>query len=70
MSWTDQDPPAKNVLFSGYILHRGDHVHIEIDKLDDGIYRATAGNLFGSQEIGRHRDIEVVLWTIQKAGGK
>jgi len=66
MSWTDQDPPAENVLLTAYILHRGDHVHVEIDKLADGTYRATGGNLFGSQEITRHRNIEMVLYAIQK----
>lgn len=66
MSWTDQDPPADNVLLQASLTHRNQHVRFEIDKLADGTYRATAGNLFGSQEITRHRNIEMVLHAIQQ----
>jgi hypothetical protein len=73
ISWTDQKPPAGDVLLSARITtyrpgynHRDKAIHFEIDKLEDGTYRATVGNLFGSQEVIRHRSLEAVLRAIDR----
>jgi hypothetical protein len=53
MVWRDQDPPAADVLldvnlpFSGC----GSPAYLELDKLPDGLYRATVGTLCEYQEL-------------------
>jgi hypothetical protein len=69
MAWTDQSPPATDILLSAHFsTSDGRRVWIEVDKLERK-YRATAGNLFGSQEITRNRDLESVLRTIWELCG-
>lgn len=64
MTWNDQTPPAAEVLLAvalpdtGYVL--------EVDELPHafagaGRYRATCGNLFGSEELMRHHDLRTVV---------
>ncbi len=59
MSWTDQVPEATDVIASFSAPRPASSV--EIDKLPDGMYRATAGNLFGSQELTRNTNLEALL---------
>lgn len=61
MSWTDQDPPATDVILQ--FRHEAG-CYIEIDKLPGG-YRATAGNLFGSREIAQHTSLDALLREVQ-----
>jgi hypothetical protein len=63
MPWSDQNPPATDV-----ILHLlvpcsggGSPAKLEIDKLADGLYRATVGTLFEHQEICRTPDLEALV---------
>jgi hypothetical protein len=62
MPWPVQVPPATDV-----ILHLnvpcagGSPAYLEIDKLPDGIYRATIGTLFEHQEICRTGDLEALI---------
>ena len=66
MSWTDQNPQATDVLLAGHITtgKTGRRVHFEIDRFETfggSVYRATVGNLFGSEEVVRHRNLCHVL---------
>jgi hypothetical protein len=62
MSWPDQVPPATDV-----ILHlnvpcaAASPARLEIDKLPDGLYRATVDTLFEHQEICRTADLEALI---------
>jgi hypothetical protein len=53
MAWSDQDTPATDVLlhvnvpFSG----GGSPAYLELDKLPDGLYRATVWTLFEYQKL-------------------
>src|SRR6266511_6059682 len=60
MAWTEQDPPATDVLLHLVVpcSGGGSPAYLEIDKLPDGRYRATVGTLFEHQEICRTRDLE------------
>jgi hypothetical protein len=63
--WTDQLPEPTDIL----IVTRAPgskSVFVEIDRLSDGTYRATAGDLFGSKEITRDSDLETVLRKVGK----
>lgn len=64
MGWNDQNPLPTDVICTVSAPTRG--TQIEIDKLPDGMYRATAGNLFQSQEIGRSRELEPLLRKMNK----
>jgi hypothetical protein len=63
MSWTDQTPEATDVLLQGkaFFEPRGEYVNFEIDRLPDGRFRATVGNLFGSEEVHRDGDLDQCL---------
>ena len=63
MTWVDQSPPATDVLIDGIgmKLANGVSAHIEIDKLPQGDYRRTVGNLFWSREIMVSASLEDVL---------
>lgn len=61
MSWNDQDPQAIDVVLSGWLLIGGEKTHFEIDRLSNGIYRATVGNLFGSHEIAQGANLDRVI---------
>lgn len=67
MTWTDQDPPADNVIMQGvvYINNDRDEAHFEIDKIGDR-YRYTIGNLFGSTDVGQDTDLERLITTVSK----
>jgi hypothetical protein len=74
MSWTDQDPPANDVLLQGNVYtSSGRRLSFEIDRfvapgLDRTLYRATVGNLFCSEEVARHHKLEDVLrWLMLKS---
>jgi hypothetical protein len=58
MPWSDQDPPATDVLLQLNVpcSGGGTPARLEIDKLSDG--RATVGTLFEHQEICRTDDLE------------
>jgi hypothetical protein len=71
--WTDQNPPATNVL----IQASKDRLHLMIDQLEDGAIRVTAGDLFGSKELCCGDDLVAILkasnallWAENKAGEK
>jgi hypothetical protein len=55
MAWRDQDPPATDVLldFTVPFSGGGTPAYLEIDKLPEGLYRATVGTLFEYQELCR-----------------
>jgi hypothetical protein len=55
MVWSEQDPPATDVLLHVNVpcSGGGSPAYLEIDKLPDGTYRATVGTLFEHQEICR-----------------
>lgn len=64
MAWTDQEPPCTDevIIFciSGARL-------VSIDKIADGTtYRATIGNLWKHQELGRNTDLEALLRHVHK----
>jgi hypothetical protein len=62
MPWPDQDPPAIDVLLHLNVPCAGPTpARLEIDKLPDGLYRATVGTLFEHQEITRTRDLEALI---------
>jgi hypothetical protein len=71
MPWTDQKPEATDILISfSIVTAKGKVAHIEVDRIIntnenettwDHIYRATEGNLFGSGELVRHKDLDHVL---------
>lgn len=62
MSWPDQDPPATDVLLHLNVpCAGGTPAYLEIDKLLDGLYRATVGTLFEHQEICRTGDLESLI---------
>ncbi len=63
MPWQDQNPPAEDVVLALRMperpyLRAGT---VEVDRLPDGDYRVTSGNLFGSEEIGRGDDLEAIM---------
>jgi hypothetical protein len=60
MAWRDQDPPATDVLLDFIVPFSGGGTpaYLEIDKLPEGIYRATVGTLFEYQELCRTGDLE------------
>lgn len=69
MPWSDQQPePTDIVISSIHITVKGEGlpVYVEIDKLPDGSFRATGGNLFGSMEIARNNDLETLLRQVAK----
>ena len=55
MVWRDQDPPAVDVLldFTVPFSGGGSPAYLEIDKLPEGLYRATVGTLFEYQKLYR-----------------
>jgi hypothetical protein len=63
MAWRDQDPPATDVLldFTVPFSGGGTPAYLEVDKLPDGLYRATVGTLFEFQELCRTCDLEGLL---------
>jgi hypothetical protein len=63
MVWRDQDPPATDVLldFTVPFSGGGTPAYLEIDKLPEGLYRATVGTLFEFQELCRMGDLEGLL---------
>jgi hypothetical protein len=63
MPWSDQDPPATDVLLHLIVpcSGGGTPARLEIDKLTDGQYRVTVGTLFEHQEICRTRDLEALV---------
>jgi hypothetical protein len=63
MVWRDQDPPATDVLldFTVPFSGGGTPAYLEIDKLSEGLYRATVGTLFEYQELCRTGDLEGLL---------
>src|SRR5512132_2891843 len=63
MVWRDQDPPATDVLldFTVPFSGGGTPAYLEIDKLPEGLYRATVGTLFEYQELCRTGDLEGLL---------
>lgn len=63
MVWRDQDPPATDVLldFAVPFSGGGTPAYLEIDKLAEGLYRATVGTLFEYQELCRTGDLEGLL---------
>jgi hypothetical protein len=63
MPWADQDPPATDVLLHLVVpcSGGGTPARLEIDKLPDGLYRATVGTLFEHQEICRTGDLEALV---------
>ena len=63
MPWKDQTPPAHDVVVT-MSLPRNSFFKanvIEVDKLPDGDFRVTHGNLFASEELGRCDDLERVM---------
>jgi hypothetical protein len=60
MAWRDQDPSAVDVLldFTVPFSGGGTPAYLEIDKLPEGLYRATVGTLFEYQELCRTGDLE------------
>lgn len=55
-------PPATDVILHLNVPCAGPTpARLEIDKLPDGIYRATVGTLFQHQEITRTRDLEALI---------
>ena len=63
MVWRDQHPPATDVLldFTVPFSGGGTPAYLEIDKLPEGLYRATVGTLFECQELCRTGDLEGLL---------
>jgi hypothetical protein len=63
MAWKEQHPPATDVLLHLNVpcSGGGSPASLEIDKLADGIYRATVGTLFEHQEITRTGDLEALV---------
>jgi hypothetical protein len=63
MVWRDQNPPATDVLldFNVPFSGGGTPAYLEIDKLPEGLYRATVGTLFEYQELCRTGDLESLL---------
>ena len=70
MVWRDQDPPATDVLldFTVPFSDGGTPAYLEIDKLPEGLYRATVGTLFECQELCRTGDLEGRLCCIDALG--
>lgn len=60
MSWTDQNPPADTIILH-FRHHKVPAGFLEIDQLADGTYRLTVGDLFGSQELGRGKNLPTLL---------
>ena len=58
-----KNPPATDVLldFTVPFSGGGTPAYLEIDKLPEGIYRATVGTLFEYQELCRTGDLESLL---------
>ena len=63
MVWRDQDPPATDVLldFTMPFSGGGSPAYLELDKLPEGLYRATVGTLFEYQELCRTGNLEGLL---------
>ena len=63
MSWREQEPPATDILLRLNVpcSGGGSPAYLEIDKLADGLYRATVGTLFEHQEICRTNDLEALV---------
>lgn len=62
MVWPDQNPPATDIILHVNVpCAGGAPAYLEIDKLSDGIYRATVGTLFEHQEICRTPDLEALI---------
>lgn len=63
--WNDMTPEATDIVFVGKVYDSiGDTSLFTIDRVQDGdnvYFRATIGNLFGSQEMTRGKDLEMVL---------
>ena len=68
--WTDMEPPAEDVILVGWTMVKGikdRKVAFCVDRLPDapgglsGTYRATVGNLFGSEEVLRHPNLDHLL---------
>jgi len=67
--WTDMNPEASDVVFCGVAYDRnGNKSQFCIDRIREGdgpnayvYFRATVGNLFGSQEVTRGANLEMVL---------
>ena len=59
MTWPNQNPPATDVILHLNVPCAGygaaSPCYLEIDKLEDGRYRATVGTLFEHEEICRTR---------------
>ncbi len=62
MVWPDQHPPATDVILHVNVpCAGGSPAYLEIDKLPDGLYRATVGTLFEHQEVCRTGDLEALV---------
>ena len=65
MTWPNQNPPAIDVILHLNVPCAGygaaSPCYLEIDKLDDGRYRATVGTLFEHEEICRTDDLEALV---------
>lgn len=64
--WTDMKPAWKDLIIGFSITVGSEQAYICIDKLDSGEYRVTEGNLFGSSEVHRDKDLEQALRRLQK----
>ena len=70
MPWPDQTPPATDVLLHVNVpCAGGSPAYLEIDKLPDGIYRATVGTLFDFEEICGTGDLETLIRHANKMAG-
>ena len=65
MTWPNQHPPATDVILHLNVPCAGygtpSPCYLEIDKLDDGRYRATVGTLFEHEEICLTYDLEALI---------
>src|SRR5512144_340846 len=64
MTWPNQNPPAIDVILHLNVPCAGygaaSPCYLEIDKLDDGRYRATVGTLFEHEEVCLTHDLEAL----------